>query len=83
MANSHLHCVKHQITEGIFHLSENQIRSIVINLYEPVWAIGTGKTATSDQAQEMHHFIRSIITEKYGEEIAQTLPIIYGELQAI
>lgn len=77
MANSHFEIVRQQISESVFHLSESQIRSLII-AYEPVWAIGTGKTATSDQAQEMHHFIRCIISEKYGQHIAQNLPIIYG-----
>jgi triosephosphate isomerase len=52
--------------------------SEVIIAYEPVWAIGTGVTATSDQAQEMHKYIRSIIAEKYGEEVSEDICILYG-----
>lgn len=50
----------------------------MILAYEPVWAIGTGKTATPDQAQEMHAFIRKTIAEKFGDEIADNTSILYG-----
>ena len=76
-ANNHFDAVRQQMTDGLFHLSAEQLQSVVI-AYEPVWAIGTGKTATSEQAQEMHHYIRSIIASKYGEDKAQSLSIIYG-----
>lgn len=69
--------VKKQITDGLFHLTTEQFANIVI-AYEPVWAIGTGKTATPQQAQEMHAFIRGLIAEKYGKEVADETSILYG-----
>jgi triosephosphate isomerase len=75
--SKHFDRIKNQISEALFHLTEYQIRSIVI-AYEPVWAIGTGQTASSDQAQEMHAYIRSLFVEKYGQAIAQDLSILYG-----
>lgn len=69
--------VKEQITESLFSLSAEEFGNIVI-AYEPVWAIGTGKTATPQQAQEMHAFIRSLIAEKYGNEVAENTSILYG-----
>ncbi|MDR2651495.1 MAG: triose-phosphate isomerase, partial [Prevotellaceae bacterium] len=69
--------VKTQISEGLFHLQPMDFLHVVI-AYEPVWAIGTGKTATSEQAQEMHKYIRSLIEEKYGKEIARNISILYG-----
>ena len=68
--------VKNQV-EALFELSDSDFAKIVI-AYEPVWAIGTGKTATSDQAQNMHAHIRSVIAAKYGEEIANNTSILYG-----
>ncbi len=68
--------VKQQITEVVFTLSEEQFSKLIL-AYEPVWAIGTGKTATSDQAQEIHSFIRKVLSEKFGEAAALT-PILYG-----
>jgi triosephosphate isomerase len=76
-SNKQLEVVKKQITDGLFHLSAEQFADIVI-AYEPVWAIGTGKTATPEQAQEMHAFIRSLIAEKYGKEVADETSILYG-----
>jgi triosephosphate isomerase (TIM) len=69
--------VGEQVKKSLFDLSKEEILKVVI-AYEPVWAIGTGKTATSDQAQEMHAFIRSILSNKYGNEVAQEIPILYG-----
>ena len=69
--------VKQQIVEGLFHLSAEQFSNIVI-AYEPVWAIGPGKTATPEQAQEIHAFIRNLIAEKYGKEVADNTSILYG-----
>ena len=69
--------VKRQITDGLFHLTPEQFGQIVI-AYEPVWAIGTGKTATPEQAQEIHAYIRSLIAEKYGKEVADNCSILYG-----
>ena len=73
----HFEVVKGQIEKGLFNLSAAQIDNIVI-AYEPVWAIGTGLTATPEQAQEMHAFIRKLIIEKYGAEIGNNLSILYG-----
>jgi len=69
--------VAKQIKEGLFHLSEDQFKNITI-AYEPIWAIGTGRTASTEQAQEMHEHIRSIITAKYGEGTAEETSILYG-----
>lgn len=69
--------VETQIKEGLFHLSDEQMTGFVI-AYEPIWAIGTGKTATSEQAQEIQLHIRNVIASKYGEEIAQSVSILYG-----
>ena len=69
--------VKRQITDGLFHLDAEAFGQVVI-AYEPVWAIGTGKTATPEQAQEIHAFIRGLIAEKYGKEVADNTSILYG-----
>ena len=69
--------VQQQLEESLFHLTPDQARSIII-AYEPIWAIGTGKTATTEQAQEMHRHLRSVLEGKYGNEIAQEIPILYG-----
>ncbi len=69
--------VTSQLEESLFHLSKAEIPNVVI-AYEPVWAIGTGKTATSEQAQEMHRIIRRKLAEKYGEQIADHISILYG-----
>jgi triosephosphate isomerase (TIM) len=74
---NHFSLVKSQIEEGLFHLDEAQILKTVI-AYEPVWAIGTGVTASSDQAQEMHHFIRTLLVDNYGETVANEISILYG-----
>ena len=76
-ANRQFEVVKQQITEGLFHLTPEQFGEIIV-AYEPVWAIGTGKTATPEQAQEMHAFIRGLIAEKYGNEVAEETSILYG-----
>jgi len=69
--------VAKQLSESLFHLTEDAISHVVI-AYEPIWAIGTGKTASSDQAQEMHAFIRSQIASKYGASVADSISILYG-----
>ena len=69
--------VKQQLQESLFHLSKEQISKVVI-AYEPVWAIGTGKTASAEQAQEMHKSIRKQIAEKWGDEVAGQIRILYG-----
>lgn len=76
-AENHFNVVKGQISDSLYHLNKDEIQNVVI-AYEPVWAIGTGKTASSDQAQEMHAFIRTQLTEKYGEEVSQEISILYG-----
>ncbi len=76
-AEEHEGHVKRQLEESIFHLSEEHIRQTVI-AYEPVWAIGTGKTASADQAQEMHKAIRKQLAEKWGEAVANDIRILYG-----
>ncbi len=69
--------VRRQIEEGLFNLSSDDFSKIIL-AYEPVWAIGTGKTATADQAEDMHAFIRSTIADKYGAEVAENTSILYG-----
>jgi triosephosphate isomerase (TIM) len=69
--------VENQLKESLFHLNEVDIQRVVI-AYEPIWAIGTGKTATSAQAQEMHAYLRSVIADKYGSLIADNISILYG-----
>lgn len=69
--------LKSQLTEGIFHLSEADFLKTII-AYEPVWAIGTGLTASPDQAQEVHEFIREEIANRYSREIANSISILYG-----
>ena len=69
--------VAQQLKESLFHLTAEQVKGIVI-AYEPIWAIGTGKTATTAQAQEMHAHLRSVIANQYSEAIANQVPILYG-----
>lgn len=75
--NVHFDVVKKQLKHSLFHLSSNDFSSIII-AYEPVWAIGTGQNASSDQAEEMHKFIRSLVQENYGEHLAEKCSILYG-----
>jgi triosephosphate isomerase (TIM) len=69
--------VREQLEESLFHLGANDMKNCII-AYEPVWAIGTGRTATSDQAEAMHAAIRSWIAEKYTAELAEQISILYG-----
>ncbi|MBJ2182963.1 MAG: triose-phosphate isomerase [Muribaculaceae bacterium] len=69
--------VKAQIEEALFQLTPEEFSNVIL-AYEPVWAIGTGKTATADQAQDMHAHIRNVIAGKYGKEIADNTSILYG-----
>ncbi|RYZ24011.1 MAG: triose-phosphate isomerase [Chitinophagaceae bacterium] len=69
--------VQEQLEASLFHLSDEQIREVVI-AYEPIWAIGTGKTASAAQAQEMHAHIRSVLAGKWGKETADAVPVLYG-----
>lgn len=66
-----------QLKESLFHLSADKIKDIII-AYEPIWAIGTGKTATTEQAQEIHAYLRSVLAKQYGENIANQISILYG-----
>ncbi|MGG7036645.1 MAG: triose-phosphate isomerase [Flavobacterium sp.] len=73
----HFNVVENQLHDGLFHLKDSDWKQIVL-AYEPVWAIGTGETATPEQAQEMHEFIRETIRKKYGNKIAEDVSILYG-----
>jgi triosephosphate isomerase (TIM) len=75
--NIYLKVVKKQIEVGLFSLSKEDFKNIVV-AYEPVWAIGTGLTASPEQAQEMHNYIRNLILEKFGKETADNTTILYG-----
>jgi len=75
--NNHFNVVEYQLRDGLFHLGKNAWKNIVL-AYEPVWAIGTGETASPDQAQEMHNFIRNLVDKVYGREVAQNVSILYG-----
>ena len=76
-ANKHFEVVGKQIKNGLFHLPAEAWQHLVL-AYEPVWAIGTGETATPEQAQEIHHFIRKTIADKYGKGVADKVSILYG-----
>jgi triosephosphate isomerase len=76
-SGNHFSVVESQISNALFHLDATAWKNIVL-AYEPVWAIGTGETATAEQAQEMHAFIRKIIAEKYDADLAQEVSILYG-----
>ena len=76
-ANEQNAVVKAELEGSVFHLSDEQFANIVI-AYEPIWAIGTGKTATSDQAEEIHAYIRSVVADKYGKNVAENTSILYG-----
>jgi len=76
-ANEQNNFVAQQLRESLFHLSAKEIRNIII-AYEPIWAIGTGKTASTAQAQEMHAHIRSILEGQYGKSVAEDISILYG-----
>jgi len=76
-AGIHFKVVENQLNESLFDLSADDFAKIVL-AYEPVWAIGTGRTATAAQAQEMHAFIRQLIAAKYSKEIADDTSILYG-----
>lgn len=76
-AVKHFDVIKEQVSQGLFHLSAEAMEKVII-AYEPVWAIGTGKTATKEQAQEIHAFIRKMLAEKYSDDTAQEISILYG-----
>ncbi|RZJ30995.1 MAG: triose-phosphate isomerase [Flavobacterium sp.] len=76
-SENHFNIVENQLRDGLFHLQEKDWESLVL-AYEPVWAIGTGETASPEQAQEMHAFIRETIRAKFGSDTAENLAILYG-----
>jgi triosephosphate isomerase len=69
--------VEQQLRESLFHLSADALQQVVI-AYEPIWAIGTGKTASTEQAQQMHAHIRSVLKNQYGDAVAANISILYG-----
>lgn len=75
--NKHFQLVEQQLKDGLFHLSSEDFQKVII-AYEPVWAIGTGETASPEQAQEIHAHIRTLLIEKYGKETAENTSILYG-----
>lgn len=73
----HFNVVEYQLKDALFHLDAAAWQNIIL-AYEPVWAIGTGETASPEQAQEMHKFIRETILERYGSDVAENVSILYG-----
>lgn len=76
-AGRHFEVIKEQLSEGLFHISKESWKNIVV-AYEPVWAIGTGQTASPEQVQEVHKFIRMTIAESYNNAVADKVSILYG-----
>lgn len=76
-SDTHFHVVEQQVKEALFHLKTEDWKNIVL-AYEPVWAIGTGETATPDQAQEIHAFVRQTVSSEYGSTVANEVSILYG-----
>ena len=76
-AGKHFDVVKEQIENVLFNFTAEELKNIVI-AYEPVWAIGTGKTATAEQAEEIHAYIRKVLAGKFGKEAAEETTILYG-----
>jgi len=76
-SGNHFNIVKEQLQEGLFHIEGKHWESIVL-AYEPVWAIGTGETASPEQAQEMHKFVRGLVADRFGNEVAKNVSILYG-----
>lgn len=75
--DNHFNVVEYQLRDGLFHLEKKDWANIVL-AYEPVWAIGTGETASPEQAQEMHLFIRNLVDKVYGSDVADNVSILYG-----
>lgn len=69
--------VEKQLNDSLFHLDADSVQKVVI-AYEPIWAIGTGKTASADQAQEMHAHLRAVLAQKFGNQVADNISILYG-----
>jgi triosephosphate isomerase len=76
-SNQHFNIVENQLRDGLFHIKDKNWEQIVL-AYEPVWAIGTGETASPEQAQEMHRFIRETVRQRFGSTIAEDVSILYG-----
>ncbi|MBR4133760.1 MAG: triose-phosphate isomerase [Bacteroidales bacterium] len=76
-AGKHFDVCETQIKNVLYNLTEEDMKSIIV-AYEPVWAIGTGKTATAEQAEEIHAFIRKVVADKFGAQVADDLTILYG-----
>lgn len=76
-SNNHENVVESQIKNALFHLEASAFKNIVL-AYEPVWAIGTGETASPEQAQDMHAFIRKTLANQYGNDVANSVSILYG-----
>lgn len=76
-SGQHFNVVENQLKDGLFHLEASAWKNIIL-AYEPVWAIGTGVTASPEQAQEMHDFIRDTINKKYGNDVSEDVSILYG-----
>ncbi len=77
LSKNHFNVVENQLRDGLFHIEKASWSSIVL-AYEPVWAIGTGETASPEQAQEMHEFIRETVRKEFGSDIAEAASILYG-----
>ena len=73
----HFNVVENQLRDGLFHIEKSSWTNIIL-AYEPVWAIGTGETASPEQAQEMHEFIRETVRKTFGSDIAEDVSILYG-----
>ena len=76
-SGNHFNVVENQLRDGIFHIEKAAWENIIL-AYEPVWAIGTGETASPDQAQEMHEFIRETVRKSFGSDVAEDVSILYG-----
>lgn len=76
-AGEHFNTVAAQVKDALFHLSAEDVSKVVI-AYEPVWAIGTGVTASNEQAEEMHAFIRAFVSKNYNQDVANSISILYG-----
>ena len=76
-AGKHFDVCEEQIKNVLYNFTEEDMKSIIV-AYEPVWAIGTGKTATAEQAEEIHAFIRKVVADKFGAQVADDLTILYG-----
>lgn len=76
-ADNHFNVVKRQLENALFDLENEAFKNIIL-AYEPVWAIGTGETASPEQAQEMHAFVREVLQSKYGQTVSGSIPILYG-----